>query len=79
VYRGCAAEHSPSQRRGKRWLEQESIAKVVVAGGWKGNMCGGEVEKCGARRAARGFRVGKSGFMPQRLTVVENGVGSRQQ
>jgi len=31
VYRGCAAEHSPSHRRAKRWLEQESIAKMVVA------------------------------------------------
>jgi hypothetical protein len=31
VYRGCAAEHSPSHRQTKGYLEQEDIAKMVVA------------------------------------------------
>jgi hypothetical protein len=35
VYRGCAAEHGPSQRQAKRWLEQESMANTVVEEAWR--------------------------------------------
>ena len=52
----------------RRWSLQRLERKSV----WR------KVGECGTRRGTRCFRVGESGFMPQRLTLEGNEVGSRQ-
>jgi len=66
MYRGCAAEHGPSQRQAKRSLEQESMANTVVEEAWRQILFGAEAERYGARRDTQSLRVGESSFMQQR-------------
>jgi hypothetical protein len=54
------------------------MANTVVEEACRQVLFSVEAERYGARRGTQSLRVGESSFMPQRLTLVENAVGSRQ-
>ncbi len=52
--------------RAEIWLRRKSMAKTVVEEGGRRDRFDGEAERCGAPGSTQSFRVGESGFMPQR-------------
>jgi hypothetical protein len=78
VYRGCAAEHGPSERQGKRRLKQESMASTVAEEACR-RICLVEQQRGTERGDTQSDCVGDSGFMRLAGALGESEIGFRQQ
>ena len=59
MYRGCAAERSPSQHQSKRCLEHESMGNTVVEEAWR-QICLAQRQRGMERAGTRGvFALGR--------------------